>query len=518
MIWLLLGAALAQTTPQAAPGGSTPTPVATPGGSNGGQFPAFTAGSPNSAPPAGGQTGSVLPGQGGSGPQPNGGQPGFGGQGGQQPGQGGQGGQPGFGGQGGQQPGQGGQGGQPGAGGQGGQPGAGGQGGQPGAGGQPVQPGAGGQGGQAGGGQPGQAGGGQAGQPGKAGAPGNAEDMEHYGAPFILRVKDPLKLLEDSPVARLGTGGEAIDVSLKDDGVPPDIQKDDGTWTGLVDLYPANTNLILLVDGEKELLSFDFKVDKDMRDPAVEVTLKEGGGTVAKLVGKGDNVEATVSVSEMRSPNQHVSVPGAGGSTSGASQIGGSFTLLSIGIFLAGGLLGGGVAWFRLRAGPAGRLRPMGTGPVHIGDAGEPSGRGPAQVWISPTSGPELVSAAARWATSWGPVLLLPDPARRARLAALGQVTPHLYWLPEDQPEPAEASSALGALRGVPAIVVDGLAALVPPGPTEAQTAPAEELCAGPNVILVLGPDEAAPPGLPVFRFRAEGDGFQLDGGALRLR
>ncbi len=342
--------------------------------------------------------------------------------------------------------------------------------------------------------------------------------MAKYGAPFILRIKDPENLLEDSPMARMGSEGEAIDIGLKDDGVPPDIEKGDQIWTGLVDLYPATADLILLVSGDKELLSFNFDVDKEMRDPAVEVTLNEGGGTVARLVGLGDNMEATVSTTEMRSPNQNVSMPGGGGQTSGASQVGGSFTLLSIGVFLAGGLLGGSVAWFRLRAGPAGRLRPMGPGPSYTGDPGEPSGRGPSQVWISSRRDHGLASAAARWSSVWGPVLLVPDPAHRAALSDLGSYNPHLYWLPEDQPEPSEALAAIGALRGEPSVVVDGLAALVPPGPTESATAPAEELCANLNVILVLGPDDAVPPGLPVFRFRAVEDGFQLEGGRFVLR
>ncbi len=341
--------------------------------------------------------------------------------------------------------------------------------------------------------------------------------MSKYGAPFILRVKDPEGLLADSPMARMGSGGESIDIGLKDDGVPPDIEKGDQIWTGLVDLYPVTADLILLVSGEKELLSFNFDVDKDMRDPAVEVTLKEGGGTVSRLVGLGDNLEATVSTTEMRSPNQNTSMPGAGGQTSGASQIGGSFTLLSLGVFLAGGLLGGSVAWFRLRAGPAGRLRPMGPGPSYTGDAGEPSGRGPAQVWVSPTRDHALAAAAARWASTWGSVVMVPDPAHRAALTELGNSNPHLYWLPEDQPEPSEVQAALGALRGDPAVVVDGLSALVPPGPAETATAPAEELCANPNVVLVLGPDEPVPPGLPVFRFREVEGGYQLERGQLRV-
>lgn len=381
----------------------------------------------------------------------------------------------------------------------GGQPG--GQGGQPG--------GQGGQGGQ--GGKPG----GQGGQPVKG---GEEDDMTRYGTPFVLRVKDPLKLLKSEPTGRLGSGGDALDIPLKDDGKPPDVKKGDQIYSGVVDLYPATSDLMLLVSGDKELLSFNFDVSKDQRDPAVEVTLKEGGGTVARLIGKGDNVEAVVETTEMRSPNQAAAMPGAGGSTSGASQIGGSLTLLSIGVFLAGGLLGGSVAWLRLRAGPAGRLAPVGPGPSRTGDAGEPSGRGRAQVWISPRADDGLAAAAARWASTWGPVLLVPDPAHRARLAGLGHSNPHLYWLPEEQPEPSEVMAALSALRGEPAVVVDGLAALVPAGPTETSTAPTEELCANNNIIVVLGPDEPIPPGVAAFRFREEGAGFQLDGGGLYVQ
>ncbi len=344
--------------------------------------------------------------------------------------------------------------------------------------------------------------------------------MSRFGVPFVLRVKDPLELLSQAPTGRLGSGGEALDIVLKDDGKPPDVKAKDHVYSGVVDLYPATSDLMLLVSGDKEILSFNFDVSKDQRDPAVEVTLKEGGGTVARLIGKGDNVEAVVETTEMRSPNQAAGPPGGGGggSTSGASQLGGSLTLLSIGVFLAGGLLGGSVAWLRLRAGPAGRLTPLGPGPSRTGDAGEPSGRGRAQVWISPRPDDALSAAAARWASTWGPVLLVPDPARRVRLAGLGHSNPHLYWLPEEQPEPAEVVAALSALRGDPAVVVDGLAALVPPGPTEASTAPTEELCANNNIIVVLGPDEPIPPGVAAYRFREEGDGFQLDGGGLFVR
>ena len=75
------------------------------------------------------------------------------------------------------------------------------------------------------------------------------------------------------------------------------------------------------------------------------------------------------------------------------------------------------------------------------------------------------------------------------------------------------ASGATDMRRGF-----DGLAALVPPGPTEASTAPTEELCANNNIIVVLGPDEPIPPGVAAYRFREEGDGFQLDGGGLFVR
>ena len=350
--------------------------------------------------------------------------------------------------------------------------------------------------------------------------------MTRYGQPFVLTIADPEGLLSDRPRVKLGQGADELEITLKDDGDQPDVEADDQTWTALVDLYPTSADRMMLLDGPREVTSFPFTIEATGRAPSVVVTLSaEGADVETRYEGKASEDEAAAHVpvrsaedgpeaSGGRSVGSAGPMPGGG---PGGVQEGASLTLLSIGVFLAGALLGGGAVWLRLRRGPGSRVKPVGGGPALPVTPGDPTGRGPAQVWVSPNPDDALASAAARWASAWGPVLLVPAPQNRARLSRVGARTPHVLWLSDDQPEPAELAAARDSLPGRAAIVVDGLGALVPPGPNEAPTGPIEELCQHADVIVVLHASDPIPANVPVFRWQ-DADGLRVEGGALTLR
>lgn len=343
----------------------------------------------------------------------------------------------------------------------------------------------------------------------------------------MLRYEDPGATGPRNPtvVVTVTMGGPPVDVTLTDDGTPPDGGPGDRVWSGTAEVdQGVDATFALGLDGA-QVVSLQSRVDPGEQLPQV-VFRREGGSVKASDVA--DDVAPTplgppgpgIPAGEGRGPPQPVAQGPANapamtmpaGAQGGAA--GSRFWPAIVG--LVGGL--GGAAWLRLRQRRArASLRAL---PATMPTAGLPLQAGAPLALIAAT--PDVVALSDALVDELScvrQVVVLRAEGRDDRLPRGGGAW---SWR-TPRPDPFEVVRACGTLDA-PVLLCEGAEALEAPLGTEGPNAVVEELLQRARaypVLLVLAADAPLPAGVRVVTMSCEGDMFvsaELPGVALRLR
>ncbi len=282
----------------------------------------------------------------------------------------------------------------------------------------------------------------------------------------------------DEPVFTVGTGEQALQVALRDDGEDLDVEAGDGRYVGLVSL-PSTTPRparLGLSDGEVIWVEADLAVPPGLPRPTLR--LETGPGGLAADFSGNDRALSVPVDEDSDEEARAVSVLGVLGSP-----------------VLTGLLVGGGLALALRRRR---REEPALLGPRSAWLAGLPQpepGTGLRLDFPDPaTRRAALVALADRLARD-RQVVILPRADSRVALAEALADRPAALVPARDRVGVVGLITSLSAIDGG-VVLVEGLDALEAPGPKEAADDPLDEL-------IELSP-------LPVFVLTVSGEACRL--------
>ncbi len=344
---------------------------------------------------------------------------------------------------------------------------------------------------------------------------------------LMLRYEDPGAAGPRSPrvVVTVTMGGPPVDVTLTDDGTPPDGGPGDRVWSGTAEVdQGVDATFALGLDGA-QVVRVQSRVDPGEQLPQV-VFRREGGSVTASDVSDGGAPSPLgppgpgIPAGEGRGPpapdaSSPPNVPAM--TVTGGSQ--GTPTARGLWPALVGLAVGLAVAaWVPLRRRRArGNVRPL---VARTPSAGLPLQAGaPLALVTQASEALELFDAVVDELSCVRQVVVLRAEGRDDRLPRGGGAW---SWR-TPRPDPFEVVRACGTLDA-PVLLCEGAEALEVPLGTEGPNAVVEELLQRARaypVLLVLAADAPLPAGVRVVTMSCEGDVFvsaELPGVALRPR
>ncbi len=360
-----------------------------------------------------------------------------------------------------------------------------------------------------------------------ASQPGSGANGVPSRRALMLRYEDPGATGPRDPkvVVKVAMGGSTVDVTLTDDGSPPDGGPGDRVWSGTAEVDQGVDAIFALGLDGAQVVSLQSRVDPNEQLPQV-VFRREGGSVKASDVA--DDVAPTplgppgpgIPAGEGRGPPQpEAQGPANLPATTSSGGAEGEVTLPRIWPSLVGLAVGVAVAvWGPLRRRRArANLRPL---VARTPSAGLPLQAGaPLALVTRASEARALLDAVVDALSCVRHVVVLRAEGRDDRLPRGGGAW---SWR-TPRPDPFEVVRACGTLDA-PVLLCEGAEALEAPLGTEGPNAVVEEFLQRARaypVVLVLAADAPLPAGVRVVTVSCEGDVFvsaELPGVSLGLR